>query len=271
MNRLIKLLVCLTVLGGGIAYAAPTKFTTAKFVEVVKDVNVISSSKEKKPAKKGASVNATEVIQTGANSRAELEFSDHTVTRVGSDTRFSFVEDSRTINLQQGSILFHSPKGKGGGTIQTAAATAAVTGTTIMVIASKNGFKLLVLEGNANATLPNGRTTRLRPGQMFFVSGEKTGKRDFDLKKMAGTSKLVNGFKKPLDSLDKIKNEATKQTNSSNRPGNSRDANLTKNRLDQNTLDASQNDSPRSGVTRNTSNPKGASGEAATLFYNPWH
>ncbi len=70
--------------------------------------------------------------------------------RVGANAVFSFGKDSRTLNLERGSLLLHSPTGKGGGSIVTNSATASVVGTTIIVTATSNGgFKLLVLEGVA--------------------------------------------------------------------------------------------------------------------------
>src|SRR5260370_25989939 len=52
-----------------------------------------------------------------------------TITRLGSQTIFSFKGGTRTINLKSGSILLVVPKNSGGGQIKTAAVTASVTGS----------------------------------------------------------------------------------------------------------------------------------------------
>ncbi len=187
-----------------------------KFTDVVNDVNVTSVDKKAvRAAKVNDSFEVPEVVKTGTDSRAELQADDKTITRVGSNTIFSFDKDKRTINLESGSVLFHSPKGMGGGTIKTAAATAAVTGTTIMVGATSNGgFKLLVLEGKSRVTMANGRVQNLQGGQMtFIVPGATTPTPviTFRLGSQTEGSKLVNGFDQPLASLPKIQEVTARQ------------------------------------------------------------
>ncbi|HVU36747.1 MAG TPA: FecR family protein [Opitutales bacterium] len=200
---------------------AASPFTEAKITETTGDVNITPSSDPtvKLPAKVDETFKAPDTLLTGRRSRAELKAADGTIARVGSNTAFSLEANSRTIHLQQGSILFNSPKGMGGGTIVTNAATATVLGTTIIVSATPNGgFKLLVLEGHASITMPNGQVVTLGPGQMTFVlpaapgsggssggSGGGTGGTlgpvlNFDLARQTSNSDLVNGFNITLPS-----------------------------------------------------------------------
>jgi hypothetical protein len=51
------------------------------------------------------------------------------------------------MSLDNGTMLLQVPKGIGGATIDTAAVTAGITGTTIMLEAGRNYTKLIVLEG----------------------------------------------------------------------------------------------------------------------------
>jgi hypothetical protein len=121
-------------------------------------------------------------------------------------TIFSFDPANRTIDLKQGSLLFHSPHGKGGGTIQTGSATASVLGTTIIVTTTENGgFKVLVLEGKAKVTLSS-IVQNLSAGQMIFIlpGGGISPIVVFRLDVETKGSKLVGGFKNPLHSLDLI-------------------------------------------------------------------
>jgi hypothetical protein len=181
----------------------------SKITEVVNDVKVIDPQSGKAGS---AEVNdlfkIPEIMKTGAESRSEMVAEDQTITRVGADTLFSFEPQGRTINLRQGSILFQSPTGKGGGTIRTASATASVLGTTIIVVATKDGgFKLLVLEGTGRLRMPNGTIRIVHGGQLIVVppGAQLPGPvLDFLLSEEVTTSLLVRGFKRPLPSWGKI-------------------------------------------------------------------
>lgn len=195
---------------------ALTPFKTARFNEVVNEVAIVNPAKQiRSTAEKNDLLNSPDMVETGPKSRAELVFSDNTVTRVGANTRMTFSPDKREVNLQQGTVIFHSPTGQGGGVIKTAAATAAVTGTTITVVTTGNGgFKLMVLEGRAKATLPNGRMHSLNAGQMTFVMPGRKGLGpvlEFDLKRNVEGSRLIKGFKQEMPSMKKIKPEVDKQ------------------------------------------------------------
>ncbi len=175
--------------------------------EMVKDVMILNPvTKEQRPAHLHEVFTAPNVLRTGPDSRAEMVSEDQTVTRVGANTLFSFEPGKREINLQRGSVLFNSPSGKGGGTIKTAAATAAVLGTTLIVTTTPaGGFKVLLVEGHGEVKT-KGKKRRLGPGQMTFVlPGQVLGPvYNYQLSQQVGTSKLVAGFKGALPSKEKI-------------------------------------------------------------------
>ncbi len=187
--------------------AAP--LTDATFSQVIKDVSIVSmETRASAKAKLGDAFKAPDVIRTGPDSLAELMAPDKTVTRVGANTAFSFEKSGRAINLEQGSVLFHSPKGKGGGTIRTKGASAAVLGTTIVVTATAGGgFKAVVLEGRGQITLPNGDFRILTAGQVTFVlpGTQRFGPQlNINLSKLVESSRLVQGFEQPLPSMPVI-------------------------------------------------------------------
>ncbi|HMJ88923.1 MAG TPA: FecR domain-containing protein [Candidatus Acidoferrum sp.] len=184
-------------------------------VQVVNEVKLIPANAAEKEARANDAVRAPDKVRTGAKSRAELQAADKTLTRLGANTVFSFEQSGRTLNLEKGSVLFHSPAGRGGGTIKSAGASAAVLGTTLIVAATADGgFKCILLEGKGTITLPNGKTQRLEAGDMVFVPA---GAHNFgatvkvDLAKLVAGSQLVNGFQNPLPTLAAIDNEIAKQ------------------------------------------------------------
>lgn len=187
--------------------AAPAGFTEATVSEAVNIVEVLAEGGAR-AARLQDRVTFRDVVRTGVKSRAELTFPDATLARVGANSVFSFRPDQRAFDLKQGCILFHSPKGKGGGQIHTAAATAAVTGTTIIVATTPNGgFKVLVLEGRARLRMANGQVSNLRAGQMAYVlPGAKriSPPLSFHLSEQVKGSDLVRGFSAPLPSIPLI-------------------------------------------------------------------
>src|SRR5271168_2657090 len=132
MNRSVFLTTCAGLVGSTVAVHA-IDLKESKITQVVNDVEIISAANQtEKHANVNDAFDMPDVLRTGPSSRAELIAADETVTRVGANTIFSFDPANRTIDLKQGSLLFHSPHGKGGGTIHTGAATASVLGTTLI-------------------------------------------------------------------------------------------------------------------------------------------
>jgi hypothetical protein len=186
--------------------AAPIQNLT--FTEVIKDVFVIDpATKKESPAKAGDKLLPPNVLKTGADSRAELVAEDKTVTRVGANTIFSVEANSRDVNLAQGSVLLHTPSGRGGGRIKSAGATASVLGTTLAVSANPDGgFKTSLLEGKGEVKDPKGGKVGLVAGQVTFArpGGGLSPALNFDLKAQISNSKLVGGFSTPIASIAKI-------------------------------------------------------------------
>lgn len=188
----------------------------SKVTQVVNDVQILSAADQ---APKAAAVNdifsMPDILRTGSASRAELIAMDETITRVGANTIFSFDPASRTIDLKQGSLLFHSPHGKGGGTIRTGSATASVLGTTLIVTTTANGgMKVLDLEGSVEVKKSDKAKQKLAPGQMTFIlpGGDQLAPIIvFRLDELVKNSLLVKGFDKPLTSIPLIQDQIDRQ------------------------------------------------------------
>lgn len=221
---------------GSAAEIEPLKKST--LVEVINEVKILQGKDlTPVPAEEAMLFSAPDFLETGRRSRARLEADDGTITRVGSNTLFSFDQASRSINLDRGSLLFHSPEGRGGGRVVTASATASVLGTTIMTVATADGgFKVLVLEGTAQVDFPDGTRRILTAGQMTFVLPERpagSGVKDagngsedpgseqpagkpgpvlnFELSRLTPDSNLLNGFSENLPSQTKIESATREQ------------------------------------------------------------
>lgn len=181
-------------------------------VEIVNSVQVLSGeAMDGTAAEPGQIFRYPDFMQTGRRSRAQLEAADGTITRVGSNTLFSFGQEDRTLQLQRGSLLFHAPEGRGGGSIVTGSATASVTGTTVLVIVSANGdTRILVLEGSAETSFADGTILLIGAGQMIAIQSGQAGAdaagsvQSFNLGLLAGDAVLINGFEQQLPSLPQI-------------------------------------------------------------------
>jgi hypothetical protein len=102
------------------------------------------------------------------------------------------------MTLEKGSMLLQVPKGLGGAKIHTAAVTAAITGTTIMMEYSPGKYlKVLVLEGSLRLSRNGsfGDSVVLHPGQMVIMRPDAKkipDPIDVDLAEIVTTSTLVN-------------------------------------------------------------------------------
>lgn len=181
---------------GGPAFAASLK--EASVTRTINDVRLLPEGRQPSPAKVGDRVTGSTAVSTGADSRAELEFPDRTLTRLGSNTVFRIDQADRTLNLEKGVLLLQVPKQVGGAKVRTAAVTAAVTGTSLLFEFLVGGFiKIIVLEGLVDV-FPTGFPSRFRtlqPGDMIIMKADATEiplPVQVDLERLKKTSKLLD-------------------------------------------------------------------------------
>ena len=205
------------VVGSLTAHAA-APLTESVFTEIINDAKVVTASTQAAtPAKTNELFKAPDRVRTGPASRVELTAADHTITRIGANTVFTFEPTGRSIYLEKGSILFHTPAGQGGGSIKHGGASAAVLGTTIIGTILDNGsFKIMVLEGQCLVTLANGATLTLNAGQFVVIPADGNsfgqGAQTFNIGELVSRLLLVQGFSNPLPSQSLI-NDAIAQQN----------------------------------------------------------
>ncbi len=84
------------------------------------------------PAEVGRVVAGRDVLTTGMRSRAELQFEDGLLVRLGSNALFAHEIDERVLELEEGRALVRLPKGAERTEMKTPVATAAIIGTTVL-------------------------------------------------------------------------------------------------------------------------------------------
>src|SRR5437660_2597329 len=199
---MLKTDLSLLVVAAGCTFLAHSSVTgplsSAEVTKIINRVSVIDPAKGGHPAVMREVIKDDLGLRTGARSRSELLFQDTALTRVGAETLFSFKTGTRDMTLEKGSMLLQVPKGLGGAKIHTAAVTAAITGTTIMMeYRPKQYLKVLVLEGSLRLSR-NGSFSDslvLHPGKMVIMRPDaKTIPEpiDVDLGQIVRTSTLVN-------------------------------------------------------------------------------
>ena len=172
--------------------------TSAEVTKIINRVSIVDPAKGGHPAMLRDVIKDDLGLQTAAKSRSELLFQDNTLTRIGAETFFSFKTGTRDMTLEKGSMLLQVPKGLGGAQIHTAAVTAAITGTTIMMEYSPGHYiKVLVLEGSLRLSRNGsfGDSLVLHPGKMVIMRPDAKkipDPIDVDLAQIVRTSTLVN-------------------------------------------------------------------------------
>jgi hypothetical protein len=188
-------------------------------------VNVVTVapnlSSEVHPAAQGAVIHDQNVVRTGVESRAELEFTDLTLARLGSNSIFSFDAKARAMSFQQGAVLFSKPTRSGPVELRTGAITAAITGSTGFISNVRTGASgksshakgpssttlIGMLEGKMHGgarwtdSAGHEHTTpfKLGPGELLVARLDGPPRvAQFDMPRFLRTSPLVNGFSQPL-------------------------------------------------------------------------
>jgi mannose-6-phosphate isomerase-like protein (cupin superfamily) len=189
----------------------------ARVSQVIRDVKLLPAQAAPRPAAVSDEVRDGTAVRTGVESRAELTFTDLTLARLGANTIFSFNEGTRNLELGGGAMLLRVPKDAGGARIRTAAVTAAITGTTVLLEYHPDAYiKFIILEGTGRVFRNDriGESVLLHAGQMLIVNPKGKGLPDpvdVDLDRLVKTSALINGFA-PLPSDALIAREIQTQT-----------------------------------------------------------
>lgn len=211
LNALVRSLALVLIAGNAIAADSKKE---ARVTQIVRDVRLMPEDAATRPASMNDKVNEDTGVRTGGESRSELTFVDLTITRLGSNTIFSFNKAGHNTQIESGSMLFRVPKNSGGGRITSSGVSVAITGTTVILECTR-GNKLYVLEGGARISLIKypSQFQNLGAGQMVDVPpGAKTipPPTNFDLNDLMKKHPLITEFP-PLPSRDLIAAAAHRQ------------------------------------------------------------
>ena len=170
--RCALVLAVVAVPGFGATLLRADGLKSAQVSRLYNDVKLLPENQQPRPAAVADVVTGKAAVQTGGGSRAELVFTDKTLTRLGANTFFSFENGTRNLDLGKGTMLLEVPKNAGGAQIHTAAVTAAITGTTLLVEYNPKSYsKIIVLEGTVRAFLRGrvGESILLHAGEMLIT------------------------------------------------------------------------------------------------------
>ena len=157
----------------------------------------------------GESFRDGDAIETGVTGRSELTFADQTIARLGAKTNVSFSDGTRTVDLDEGAMLFQIPKGAGRLKIKTDAIAADEHRRDRHNRRHGQFYvKVLVLEGTVRCYLTNrlGESLLLQSGQILITKPDVTAlpePADFDIAREMKTCLLVRESQ-PLPSQRRI-------------------------------------------------------------------
>lgn len=202
------------VLMGGVPGNSARAQTTLKTAKVTMSEGTVNKGPLGKtassPLTKGVTMSTGEYARTGAASRAEFEFADRSLFRIGERTIFSFEGGSRALKVDEGEGLLSVPKGQGNTTITTPALSAAVMGTTIYVSVRPGSVTYACLEGRCKVG-PH----MMMPGQILRLTGTRRDYaaplRTFNIRDFARTNGLMTRFRSRLPGAKLIEQEAAAQ------------------------------------------------------------
>jgi hypothetical protein len=199
-------LIALFCLVGAAPFVTADQLQQARVSQVIQDVRLLEAQGAPRPAVVNAKVTQGMGVRTGVESRAELTFTDLTITRLGANTIFSFKQGARELDLTSGAVLLEVPPKAPAVKVSTSAVTAAVTGGTAL-FATGPPTKFMVLEGTGTF-YPAGhpeRAVTVHGGEMMMMmaNGRMTKPEKFDVKLVVETSRLIQDFP-PLANLPLI-------------------------------------------------------------------
>jgi hypothetical protein len=172
---------------GHSAFASVVSFVKND-VYSIKDTNKVTTTLNDK-------VEPDTQIGTGAQSMCELSLDDKSVTRIGANAVFTFVEQERLVKCDKGTFLVSKDPETEAMTVTTGSVTAAVNGSTVMFDVTGDATHVAVAETTTGVVVTdkNGKSMTLQSGE--GISATPAGlasatPRSVDVKDLTSSSPL---------------------------------------------------------------------------------
>jgi hypothetical protein len=155
-------------------------------------------------------------VGTGEKSMCELSFDDKSITRIGENSLFSFIEQEHLIKCGDGKFLVSKDPDTQPITVTAGGITAAITGSTVLFDVKGGIAHIAVVETTSGVTVTdeNGKTVTLQSGEGISAAPGgmvSTEPRPVDVKEMTSSSLFTEAGLAPLANDALIKGVAGAQ------------------------------------------------------------
>ncbi len=234
LPKVLWIICAIAFCGALSSFALAAVKKDARVTQVIRSVHLLTSKSAAKPASVNDPVAEGQAVRTGGESRAELTFTDRSITRLGANSVFTYGEGAKTLDLSSGAALIVVPKETGTITVNTAATTAAVSGFVALVESHvTSATKWMIIAGHAcvkrrgKGHVASEPCVNLNPGDMLIIQPGTRGNgtvEKFDIPKAVGSALLITDFGKlPQWALNDIQEGINDSGGSGGPPGNSGD------------------------------------------------
>jgi hypothetical protein len=157
----MKTLICLALL------AVASHSASATTVSFLKNSVYKLDNTNKVTATLNDKVESNTQVGTGEQSMCELSLDDKSVTRIGANAVFSFVEQERLVKCDKGTFLVSKDPETDTMTVTTGSVTAAVNGSTVMFDVRGDATHVAVAETTTGVVVTdkNGKSMTLQSGE----------------------------------------------------------------------------------------------------------
>lgn len=157
----MRTLICLALL------AVASHSTSATTVSFLKNSVYKIENTNKVTAVLNDKVESNTQVGTGEQSMCELSLDDKSVTRIGANAVFSFVEQERLVKCDKGTFLVSKDPETETMTVTTGSVTAAVNGSTVMFDVRGDATHVAVAETTTGVVVTdkNGKSVTLQSGE----------------------------------------------------------------------------------------------------------
>ena len=134
-------------------------------------------------------------VGTGAQSMCELSLDDKSVTRIGANAVFTFVEQERLVKCDKGTFLVSKDPATETMTVTTGSVTAAINGSTVVFDVRDDATHVAVAETTAGVVVTdkNGKSVTLQSGEGISATPSgmaSEGPKSVDVKDLTSSSPL---------------------------------------------------------------------------------